>query len=76
MDEFQRKRFDNLLTQAADPKKHLIARELVARAFGWIDGLMEGNVIQPSEYSILFDQISVVESRIRDQSYRRLGLAS
>lgn len=76
MDDFQRKRFDNLLARAQQPEKSLIARELIARAFGWIDGLMEGGVIKPAEYSGLFNEIRHVEALIRDRTFTTVGLAS
>jgi hypothetical protein len=76
MNEFQRKRFDNLLGQAENPAQECIAREHVSRAFGYIDGLLEGDAITPSDYADLFREISAVEARIRLKTYRRIGLAS
>jgi hypothetical protein len=76
MDEFQRRLFDNLLRRATDPSMGCISRELVSRAFGYIDGLMEGNVIQPTEYSSLFDEIRHAESVIASQPYQPIWLAS
>lgn len=76
MDDLQRKRFDNLLAQAQSPEFSLIARELVARAFGWIDGLLEGNVISPTHYSDLFREIAQVEALIYARKHGRLSIAS
>jgi hypothetical protein len=76
MNELQRKRFENLLARAQKPEFDLVARELVARAFGWIEGLLEGDVITPEDYSGLFREIALVEALIYDRSRARPRLAS
>lgn len=76
MNAFQRKRFETLLRLASDPAYCDIAREYVSRAFGYIDGLLEGDVITPAQYGELFTEIAAAESMIRERSYRRIGIAS
>lgn len=76
MNELQKMRFDNLLARAQKPEFDLVARELVARAFGWIDGLLEGNVINPEAYSDLFREIAHVEALIYERSRVPSRLAS
>ena len=76
MNAFQRKRFETLLRLASDPAYFDIAREYVSRAFGYIDGLLEGDAITPTDYAGFFREISAAESTIRERSYRRIGLAS
>lgn len=76
MNAFQRRRFDVLLRLANDPKQESIAREHVSRAFGYIDGLLEGDVITPAQYGELFTEIGAVEALIRSHAYRRIGIAS
>jgi len=76
MNELQKMRFDNLLARAKKPEFDLVARELVGRAFGWIDGLLEGNVISPEAYSDLFREIALVEAEIYERSRNRVRLAS
>lgn len=76
MDEFQRRRFENLLARAQKPEFSLVARELIARAFGWIEGLLEGNVISPTDYSDLFREIAHVEAVIYAQTNGRPSVAS
>ena len=76
MDAFQRKRFENLIARALNPDFETIARELVAQARGWIDGLLEGNVISPSNYSDLFREIARAEETVRARNHGRLSIAS
>jgi hypothetical protein len=76
MDAFQRKRFENLIARALNPDFEVIARELVAQARGWIEGLLEGNVISPERYSELFRQIAQVEHEVRTRTHGRLSIAS
>lgn len=74
MNEFQRKRFDNLLVQAIDPERDWIAREHISRAFGYIDGLFEGDVINALQYSDLFREIVQAESVIRERAQPKIEL--
>jgi hypothetical protein len=76
MDEFQRRRFENLLARAQKPEFSLVARELIARAFGWIEGLLEGDVLSPSDYSDLFREIAHVEAQVYARTNGRLSIAS
>lgn len=76
MNAFQRRRFEILLRLAVDPKQESIAREHVSRAFGYIDGLLEGDVITPAQYGELFTEIGAAESVLRNRSDRRIGIAS
>ena len=75
MDEFKRKRFDNLLGQAKDPALHAVAREHIHRAFGYIDGLYEGDAINAVEYSGLFTEIMQAEAVIYERTRAQGGLA-
>jgi hypothetical protein len=76
MDAFQRKRFENLIARAMNPEFDAIAREFIAQARGWIDGLLEGNVISPSNYSELFREIAHAEDKVRARTHGRLSIAS
>lgn len=76
MDAFQRKRFENLIARAQNPEFQQIARELIAQARGWIDGLLEGNVISPLCYSELFREIAHAEDEVRARPHGRLSIAS
>lgn len=76
MDAFQQRRFDNLIARALSPDFDVIARELIAQARGWIEGLLEGNVISPERYSDLFRQIAQVEDEVRSRTHGRLSIAS
>lgn len=76
MDEFQQRRFDNLIARALNPAFEAIYRELIAQARGWIDGLLEGNVITPQRYSELFRAIAQAEDEVRSRTHGRLSIAS
>lgn len=72
MDVYQRKRFDKLLELAKDPAQDCLARERVQRAFGYIDGLHEGDAISPVEYAGLFNEIQQVDALIFERTHAKL----
>ncbi|WP_110946453.1 hypothetical protein [Pseudomonas bohemica] len=76
MDALQNKRFENLMAQALSPDFDLIARELIARARGWIDGLLEGKVITTERYSELFRVIYQVEAQVYARTHGCSSIAS
>jgi len=68
MDVYQRKRFDKLLDLAKDPAQDCLARERVQRAFGYIDGLHEGDSISAVEYAGLFNEIMQAEAVLYERT--------
>lgn len=75
MNDFQRSKLDRLIYDALQPGRVISDADL-AQARGYIDGLLEGDVLSPDEYSEYHRQIMAASRTIFERDMARLRMAS
>lgn len=75
MNEYMRSKLERLISDALIPDRS-ISDEDLARALGYIEGLMEGGAISPAEFTEYHHQIHAAQREIRHRAMVKLGIAA
>lgn len=75
MNDFQRSKIDRLIYDSLKPGR-LISDCDLAEARGYMNGLLEGGVLSPNEYSEYHNQIMAASRKIFDREMARLSAVS
>ena len=75
MNNYMREKLDRLISDSLIPDR-LIAQEDLARAMGYVEGLIEGGSISPLEFTEYHHQIHAAQREVLRRTMVKLGIAA